>query len=84
MKFRNLGANMAEFRTSDGNVLFFSYNTLVAGYIDNAPFKTSKKWSRTTSRHIKKYFLDEWGIDSARVPEHPQEYLDSIWNLDMT
>lgn len=56
MKLIPLGPNQTEIETNDGQILF-SYQTPVAykryggGY-----YKTEKKWSATTTRHIKKWF----------------------------
>jgi len=39
-----------------GNIIFlFSYDTPVAGETPNGPFRTSAKFSATTTRHINKY-----------------------------
>lgn len=55
MHLTPLGPNITEVRIKDKYVLF-SYQTPVA-YSDNtgACFKTSKKWSNTTSKHIQKW-----------------------------
>ena len=62
MNLRPLGANLTLIVDSDGNEYLFSYETLVAGYdVDSVSEATNGYWyvnqsySRTTTRHIKKY-----------------------------
>ena len=53
MKLNPLGANKTELHTDNGNVILFSYKTPVAAFVEGQGWiKTSKKWSRTTSKHI--------------------------------
>ena len=37
--------------------VFFSYETPVAGWDQDGPFKTEQFYSKTTSKHINKYFF---------------------------
>lgn len=56
MKLKKVGSNMTQLTTSNYIVLF-SYDTTVA-YEDKGTgmcYKTSQKWSRTTSKHISKW-----------------------------
>ena len=53
----------------------FSYKTTVAGYDDQGAFRTSTKYSVTTSKHINKYL---GGKDVGRVVE--QSYIDNLVN----
>ena len=56
MKLNNIGSNQTELEYSDGTKIFFSYSTPVAGWNNEVGyFRTTKKYSRTTSRHINKY-----------------------------
>ena len=56
MKIRQLGSNQTLLITSEGEEFFFSYQTCVAGYTPGEGyFKTSTKFSRTTSKHINQY-----------------------------
>ena len=71
MKLKPIGSNMTTLTLNDGTEILFSYETPVAGYLsvealDNHPFpqevgngcmffRTAKKWSSTTTRHINKY-----------------------------
>lgn len=71
MELKSIGPNQTEIR-SNGNTIFFSYNTPVAGIVDGEFCKTSKKWSMTTSRHINKW------LDGASAKEMPQSFFDNL------
>ena len=88
MKLKNIGSNMSEVEVN-GNFILFSYETPVAGRSIKAPesdeyekdgfFKTATYYSPTTSRHINKYFKNEWDIDSkTEVAEVSQEFIDGL------
>ena len=72
-----LGSNQTELNT-DGVVILFSYKTPVAAMIDEGLgfvfYRTSKKWSVTTSRHINKWL----GTYGKVASEKPQEYFDNL------
>lgn len=73
MKVLNNSNNTTVIR-EEGKELFFSYTTLVAGAKDGKIYVTSKKYSRTTSKHINKY-LD------GRIPNFklsPDELIDKL------
>ena len=62
MKFTPLKANLNLITTSEGNEYLFSYETLVAGFdsdniseTENGYWFVGESYSRTTTRHIKKY-----------------------------
>jgi len=56
MKLTQLGSNQTMLLMPDGQEFFFSYDTCVAGYTPGEGyFKTSTKFSRTTSKHINQY-----------------------------
>jgi hypothetical protein len=67
---------MNEVGLASGAKVLFSYQTPVA-YIDsnNVARRTSKFWSRTTSRHI-----NQW-IGSLRCEDLPQEWFDNLLNV---
>ena len=75
MKLNNLGANQTEIEM-DGKTVLFSYKTPVAAWIGNGTefgyFRTNKKWSVTTSRHINKWLGD------IRATEKEQEFFDNL------
>ena len=86
MKIKSLGSNMTIVNFVNGNEVLISYDTVVAGRINEKLVKTDKKWSNTTTRHINKYFKLEWGIDHNNpvdVKNYPietvsQSMLDSL------
>ena len=55
MKLKQLGSNQTELVLNDGTQVLFSYETPVACWIDGQFYRTDKKWSQTTSRHINKW-----------------------------
>lgn len=67
MHLTPLGPNITEVRYGENYVLF-SYQEAVA-YSDKtgACFKTSKKWSKTTSSHISKWLN---GRQASEVSQH--------------
>ena len=68
---KKIGSNMQELlvQPTEGSIhglcILFSYQTLVAGWDKEGAFKTEKKFSATTTRHINKYLED--ASDGARV-----------------
>ncbi len=82
MKLKNLGSNMNEVIIGEMRVLM-SYETPVAAIVpaNTAPhliaYKTAKKWSRTTSKHVNKYLAAN-GCASAL--ERDQSYFDNLLN----
>ena len=76
MKLVQFGSNQSILIDSEGNEFFFSYETCVAGYTPGEGyFRTTKQYSRTTSRHINKY-LDGVGPKVTMVsPEDIQTAL---------
>ena len=59
MKVKNIGSNMTLCILCDGAEVMFSYETPVAGH-DNTgiAFRTTEKYSVTTTKHINKYLRD--------------------------
>lgn len=70
MNLKPLASNKTELTLSDGTQVLFSYATPVACWKDGEFFKTSKKWSHTTTRHI-----NSW---AHLATEKPQEYFDNL------
>ena len=58
-----------------GYTVLFSYNTPVAYFNGNMYAKTAKRWSNTTSRHVKRW-LD--GISEDRIKTVGQSQIDEI------
>ena len=77
MKLRKIANNQTELWLKDVTILV-SYETPVA-YIDGLTgkaYKTSKKWSATTSRHINSWLN---GVDAIEVE---QSVLDNLLNVE--
>lgn len=70
MKIKTLSANMTELSLNDGTQVLFSYQTPVASWNNGQFYKTDKKWSVTTSRHINKW--------AHCAVTQPQEYFDNL------
>lgn len=68
-----IASNMTLIDT-DSHIVLFSYSTPVASFDkSNYQFyRTAKKWSVTTTRHINKW------IDGVKAIEQPQEYFDNL------
>jgi hypothetical protein len=73
LSIKPVGSNMTELHFS-GGVVLFSYRTPVACYLSGTmeTFKTAKKWSVTTSKHINKW------LDGVTAEEKPQEFFDGL------
>ena len=73
MRLEPIGSNQTQIRT-DKWVVLFSYKTPVAAQnLENGQtLVTSKKWSRTTSKHINKW------LDGMTAKLVDQSELDSI------
>lgn len=73
MKLKPIGSNMTQLTTSE-HIILFSYRTAVA-FEDkgtNKCYRTSKKWSKTTSRHINKW------LDGRTGEEVSQDVCDGL------
>jgi hypothetical protein len=71
MKIKSIGKNQTEIHI-ENKVIFISYETPVAACIDGKFFKTDKKWSTTTSKHI-----NAW-IDGRKHETRPQSFFDNL------
>lgn len=82
MKIKSLGKNQTEITTARA-IVFVSYETPVAALLEDPVtkqfigFKTDKKWSVTTSRHINQWFYD---LGPAGIDIHvkPQAWFDGL------
>ena len=74
MRIRPIAPNQTELTIDGIGRIFFSYQTPVAAWIDSEAtyYKTSKKWSVTTSKHINKW------LGGAYAEVQPQEWFDSL------
>jgi len=77
LKLKPIASNMNLIDTPDYLVLF-SYATPVACYDKRSLdyYRTSTKWSMTTSRHINKW------LDGVQAIEQPQEYFDNLLSVE--
>lgn len=72
MKIKNVGSNMTEVDFGAVRVLV-SYETPVACYVDGEGYyKTEKKFSSTTSKHINKW------LDGAATSLKPQDFFTGL------
>ena len=72
MKLRKIGNNETELTLSDGTQVLISYETPVAAYRAGETYRTSKKWSATTSKHINKW------LDGRTAIERDQSFFDEL------
>lgn len=73
MKRIKIGSNMSVATNASGAVILFSYDTPVAAKVPGAGYyRTSTKWSSTTTRHINKW------LGPVSAEELPQEYFDKL------
>ena len=78
MILRQLGSNQTELSLNNGNSIFFSYETPVAGFdSEDGFFKTETYYSKTTSRHINAYLGD------VKASEVPDQYIVDLVNFDV-
>jgi len=77
MKLNPIASNMTELELNDGSRVLFSYATPVAHYKPSEfLYRTDKKWSNTTSRHIRKWDIAKWS--DVPYTNQPQEYFDNL------
>jgi len=72
MKLRHKDTNATELHFKNGNIFFFSYETPVAARIDSRYYKTSKRHSAATSRHVNRFLHG----DTVGAVEKPQYFFD--------
>jgi hypothetical protein len=66
MKLKQLGPNQTEVEV-DGNRVLFSYETPVAVKFANGDaWRTAKKWSRTTTRHINRWLNETLTLEVSQ------------------
>jgi hypothetical protein len=73
LSIKPVASNMTLVDTNQ-HIVLFSYSTPVASFDKSKCdfYKTDKKWSKTTSRHINKW------LDGVKAQEMPQTYFDSL------
>ena len=71
MKLKNIASNVTEIIAANGSKIMFSYETPVAGHIENYGF------FKTTTKHINKYLKDNIEFDTVLINEVPQDLINS-------
>jgi hypothetical protein len=67
MNIKQIAANQTEIHLNDGTIVFVSYETPVAAFVDGFRWvKTEQKYSATTSRHVNKWLA---GLNVETVPQ---------------
>ena len=71
MKLKKLGNNETQLHINKDLVVLFSYNIPVAFLQDGKYFKTNKKFSVTTSKHINKWIGEAPAqvVDQSKIEE---------------
>ena len=78
MILRQLGSNQTELSLNNGDSIFFSYETPVAGFdSEDGFFKTETYYSKTTSRHINAY------LGETEFTEVPDQFIADLVNFDV-
>ena len=76
MKIIPIASNMTELQLAHGTKVLFSYSTPVACFVyengHSCLYKTTKKWSQTTTRHINKW------VGGSYCEERSQEYFYNL------
>lgn len=73
MNIRRINKTAAtEIALPSGYLVLYSYNTPVAVRAHGNYFRTSKKWSVTTSKHINRW------LEGVKATEIPQEQLELL------
>ncbi|TVM02977.1 MAG: hypothetical protein CV087_07460 [Candidatus Brocadia sp. WS118] len=72
MRVKGIGSNQTEITKSNGDSILVSYSTPVAANVGGKFYRTEKKWSKTTSKHI-----NAW-LYGAKAEEKPQSFFDNL------
>ena len=73
IKLKPIASNMTLLDTP-AHIVLFSYQTPVASYdkTKHEYYRTDKRWSQTTSRHINKW------LDGVQAKHQPQSFFDCL------
>jgi hypothetical protein len=67
MNIKQLAPNQTELHKDDGTIIFVSYETPVAAFVDGFKWiRSSEKYSVTTSKHVNKWLA---GLNVETVPQ---------------
>ena len=79
MKINPIASNMTEATLANGDLVLFSYKTPVAARVGGKFFRTTYKWSMTTSRHINKWLaLYSIGKGTDDTMCRPQPFFEGL------
>ena len=62
-----IGSNVTELHTDSGHIVLFSYQTPVAALMNGVYYRTSTKYSVTTTKHINKWLE---GMNAKEVSQN--------------
>lgn len=74
MHIQSLAANQTVVTLPSGCQVFFSYETPVAAIFDGVSYKTERKYSTTTTKHVNAWL----GNGGKNAIVKPQEYFDLL------
>ena len=74
VKLTPIQSNMTELTLDNGIRVLFSYQTPVDCELKNGYYKTAKKWSNTTTRHVNKW------LNGAPATVAVQGFFDDVVN----
>jgi len=67
MNIKQLAPNQTELHKDDGTIIFVSYETPVAAFVDGFKWvRSEEKYSVTTSKHVNKWLA---GLNTTTVPQ---------------
>jgi len=75
MTTKSLTANLTEITTASNDQILVSYNTPVAARVEGAYYKTARKFSKTTSRHISRW------LESIKATEKDQSFFNNLLSV---
>ena len=75
MKLKKIANNVTLIVLTDGTEILISYKTPVAAYRGDIFYRTEKKWSATTTKHI-----NSW-LGCIEATERPQEFFDELLQI---
>ena len=87
MIIEKIGSNQTLLKLKNGLEILYSYSTPVEGYnpydedYEGAYFRTTKKWSATTTRHINKY-LGDHGVEILHSYSTPKNKVAKYYDQE--
>ena len=78
----SFGSNMTVIAVENGDSVLVSYSTPVAALVGGVFFRTEKKFSMTTSKHINKW-SGSFGIAKGEGTLKPQKWFNELVNISL-